>query len=224
MHGARFTDRHGWRVAEAYTSARDEEVRARAGVGLADVGAGGKLSVRGSAVDAVIATLGAAAPPARTARWTRIAGAEALVCRRAPDEVLVLTDAAEADSVGDQLRGTSAAAGCAHVADLTSGLAAVELVGPAASRLLARLSPLDVAAMPPLGVEQGAVARVTATVIRLDHPDQRAFRLLFGREYGEFVWHSLADAGHTLGLVRMGAAAHRLLQAPRARPGPDPEE
>jgi heterotetrameric sarcosine oxidase gamma subunit len=213
--GARLVEDHGWMVAEAFTSPRDEEVRARAGVGLADVSAGARLGVRGHAVDALLAkTAGVSAPPARTARRVRIGGAEALVCRRAPDELLVLAGPAEAETVGRELSDAAGAGGCAHVTDLSSGLAAVEAIGPAAQRLLARVSPLDLARLGPLEIAHGQVARVAATVIRLDHPELPTYRVLVGREVGAFVWNALADAGQSLGLVRIGAFAHRLLRHP----------
>ncbi len=215
--GARFVEDHGWVVAEAFTSPRDEEARARGGVGLADASAGGKLSVRGSAVDALIAKAArVTAPATRSARRIRLDGAEALVCRRAPDELLVLASAADAQTVERQLSQAAGAVGCAHITDVTSGLAAMDLIGPAARRLLARGSPLDLSAVGPLAVVHGQVARVPATMIRLDHPELPIYRILVGRELGEFVWNALAAAGQSLGLVRIGASAHRQLLGPEA--------
>jgi aminomethyltransferase len=212
--GARFRDDAGWRVAEAYVSAAEEARRARAAVGLVDVGAGGKIGVRGDGVDALLAKLtGAGAPaPGRAARVT-LDGAGALACRLAPDELLVVTSAVDATAVGRLLDQASASAGCAHVTDVAASFAALDLLGPAAPRLLARLSPLDLspAAVEPLGVVLGEVARVRAIVIRLDRPSLPAFRLLIPREYGESVWLTLVDGGRDLGLVPAGAAAHALL-------------
>jgi hypothetical protein len=37
--------------------------------------------------------------------------------------------------------------------------------------------------------------------------------VLVGREYGDFVWRTLTDAGHDLGLALVGAAAHARLLA-----------
>ena len=38
-----------------------------------------------------------------------------------------------------------------------------------------------------------------------------AFRIMVAREHGEFVWDSLRDAGHDLGLTLVGAAARARL-------------
>ncbi|PYM08332.1 MAG: hypothetical protein DMD82_02885 [Candidatus Rokuibacteriota bacterium] len=86
--GARFREVDGWQVADAYTSADTEAMRARAAVGLADVSAGGKLGVRGEAVDALIVKVsgGGAPEPGRAGR-VRLDGAESLLCRLAADEL-----------------------------------------------------------------------------------------------------------------------------------------
>jgi glycine cleavage system aminomethyltransferase T len=210
--GARLCEDHGWLVPEAFTSPRDEEARARGGAGLADASAGLKLDVRGAAVDALMAGLtGGSAPTARSVGRLTLDGAEALACRRAPDELLVLAAAAAAETVEREVARAARAAGCAHVTDLSAGLAGIDLIGPAATRLLGRVSPLALAGVGPMELVHGQVARVPATVIRLLPAELPVFRVLVGREVGHFVWTALADAGHSLGVVTIGAAAHAAL-------------
>lgn len=222
IHGATFRDAGDWRVPDAFTSPEDEVARALAGVGLADVSAAGKLHVRGATAAALVdrAAGNAPPPPGRAAR-VLLGGAEALVCRLADDELLVLTPLADTDVVRDRLARTAASAGCAHVTDLTSGFAAVDVLGPAAPSLLARVAPLDLsaAAVPPLGVVQGEVACVRAILIRLDRARAPAFRALVPREYGAHTWEALAHAGRDLGLVLVGAAARARLDAPLSPTG-----
>ncbi len=211
--GARFRDDSGWKVADAYSSAADEVRAARVGVGLADVSAGGKIRVRGDAVDAVMAkaTGGGAPGPGRAAR-VRLDGAGALLCRLAPDELLVLTSAGDATAVWGLLTRATDGAGCAHVTDVAASFAAVDVLGPSGPRLLARFSPLDLsAAVEPLTLLLGEVAGVWAVVIGLDRLSLPAFRLMVPREYGESVWMALVEGGRDLGLVPVGAAAHALL-------------
>ncbi|HEV8674224.1 MAG TPA: hypothetical protein VGX21_09260 [Methylomirabilota bacterium] len=210
--GATFRDDGDWRVPDAYTTPAEEAARARAAVGLADTSAGGKLSVRGDAVETLVAKLGGTAPLAvGAAARLGVNGATVLVCRLAADELLVLTAVVDAAAVAAVLARAAASAGCAHLTDLTSGLAAVDLIGPRAPALLAKLSPLEVAPVPPLGVVQGELARVHAILIRLDRPPGPAFRALVAREHGAFVWEALVDAGDDLGVVPIGAAARTLL-------------
>lgn len=213
--GATFKDDGDWRVADVYTSPPEEVGGALAAAGLADVSATGKLQVRGEAVEALLDKVGGIERlAAGMARRVRLNGAAALACRLTPEELLVLTNAADAVFVADLLRRAADSVGCAHCTDLTSALAAVDIVGPNAPRLLARVVPFDLA---PLGastlvIVQGELARVHAILTRLDRPPVPAYRALVGREHGAFVWEALLDAGRDLGLVPVGAAARAVLE------------
>jgi len=214
--GATFRDVDGWRVAERYPSTTEEADRARAAVGVADVSASGKFAVRGASIESLFAKLsGLGVPTGTIARRTRIDGTEVLVCRLAPDEVLVLAGAGETSGIRAQLERAAESVDCAHVTEVTSAFAALDLIGPAGPSLLARLVPIDLsaAALPPLAIAQGELARVRAMILRLDHRRQPAFRVLVPREVGEFVWASLVDAGRDLDLVPLGLSAHAYLMA-----------
>jgi heterotetrameric sarcosine oxidase gamma subunit len=210
---ATFMDVGDWQVAEVYTSAAEELAAAERGVGLADVSAGGKLAVRGEALEAVVAKIaGLVLPPPRRTVHGRVDVAEILVCRLAPDELLVTTAPAGETVVHAALSAACESAGCAHVTDLTSAFAAVDLIGPRVPALLARLVAVELTARaaPPLSVTLADVAGVRGIIVRLEHRHP-AFRLLVGREHGEFVWDTLLETGHDLGLVPVGADAHRRL-------------
>jgi len=210
---ARFKDEAGWRIAEAYTSADGEVEAARRGVGLHDASPCGKLGIRGGDVEALAAGLTGGPPPAvgMSAR-EQLGGGAVLLCRLAADELLVLTGPADFATVEDAVTKAAEKVGCAHPTDLTSAFAAMDLVGPRVGALLERLLPLDCseAALPPLAVTQGELAHVHAIVLRLGER-LPAFRVLVGREYGEFVWRSLAAAGGDLGLAPIGATARARL-------------
>lgn len=208
--GASFREEGDWRVPEAYGGPADEAARARGAVGLADASACGKLLLRGDAIDALLATaVGVDRLPAPAAERVRVNGARTLACRLAEDELLLLTSLGETEIVAEVLE-RAAASVCVHLTDMTSGLAVLDLLGPRARDLLARLSPLDLVPLAPLTVVQGELARVHAILVRLDRPD--GFRALVAREYGAFVWETLAAAGRALGLVPVGAAARALLE------------
>ena len=209
--GATFTDDTDWRIPHVYTRADDEARRAMAGVGLADASACGKLLLQGERMEALLAKAAAIEPIAvATAARVRVDGAGILALRLAGDELLLLLPLADTAAVREVVGSAASALGCAHLADLTSGLAVLDLIGPRAPELLARVSPLDLA-LPVLGVAQGEVARVHATVVRLDRPAGPVFRLLVARECGAFVWEAAIEAGHDLGLVPVGAAARAAL-------------
>jgi glycine cleavage system aminomethyltransferase T len=210
--GARLRDEAGWRVPDAYGAPAEEAARARAGVGLADASACGKLLVQAAAMEPVLVKAANVEWLAvGTALRIRIEAARTLACRLAEDEVLLLTPPAEAAAVASLLESLVAGAGCAHLTDVTSGLAVLDVLGPQTRALLARLSPLDLAALPPLAVVQGELAGVHAIVVALDRP--AGVRALVAREYGAFVWEALVEAGRDLGLTPVGTAARALLEA-----------
>jgi heterotetrameric sarcosine oxidase gamma subunit len=208
--GASFREEGDWRVPEAYGRPADEAARAQAGVGLADASACGKLLLRGDAIDALLVeAVGIERLPDRAVERVRVNGARTLSCRLAEDELLLLAPPGEGDIVAEVLD-RAAGSICVHLTDMTSGLAVLDLLGPRARDLLARLSPLDLGPLAPLAVVQGALAHVHAILVRLDRPD--GYRALVAREYGAFVWDTLAEAGRDLGLVPVGAAARALLE------------
>jgi aminomethyltransferase len=212
--GATFRDDGDWRVPERYGSPADEVSRALAAVGLADASACGKLCVRGEAIDAVLTKAAAIERfAAGAAERVLVEGVRVLALRPVPDELLLLSPPAAAEAVRDAIAGAAAGLGCAHLTDVTSALAVVDLLGPRAPELLARLSPLDLGLVPVLGVVQGEMARVHATVARLDRPAVPTFRLLVAREYGASAWEALHEAGHDLGLIPVGADARGRLDA-----------
>jgi heterotetrameric sarcosine oxidase gamma subunit len=210
---ATFKDDAGWQVADVYTSADSETAEMRRGVGLYDASASGKLGVRGEDLEALVTTLtGRESPPIGRAARLGLDGGAVLLCRLAADELLLLTQLADLAPIESMVTKAAETVGCAHVTDRTSAFAAVDLIGPRVSALLERLLPLDLSetAAPPLAVVQAELARVHAIVLRLGEP-LPAFRIMVAREYGEFVWDSLRDAGHDLGLTLVGAAARARL-------------
>jgi aminomethyltransferase len=211
--GATFGDAGDWRVPARYTDAEAEVAAARAAVGLADASACGKLLVTGEEIDAVLAKTAALERFAvGTAERMPIGGVPVLAVRAMDDELLLLTPPADTTTVSDVLGPVIAGLACAHVTDVTTAFAVLDVLGPRAPDLLARLSPLELAAAAPLAVIPGQLAGVQATLIRLERPaGLPAFRALVAREYGLFVWEAVTEAGHDLGLMPVGAAARARL-------------
>jgi len=216
--GATFRRVGDWRVPEAYTTPAAEAARARAGAGLVDVSAGEKRALRGEGIEAVLArVIGVDRLAVGTAARPRIAAVPVLTARLAEDEALVLAPPDAPPGTLEELDGTGGGASCAHVFDVSAGYAGVDLVGPAARAVLARVCPLDLAVVStPLAVAQAGLAGVPAVLIRLGRP--AGFRALVARECGAFVWGALVDAGRDLGLTPIGRAARELLDADAVAP------
>ena len=90
----------------------------------------------------------------------------------------------------------------------------VQLVGPHSRDLLGKLTALDLS--PPqfgdLTCTQGSVAKVHA-LSSVPTLAELAYEVYCGREFGEYLWDTLRDAGQEFGAVPFGVAAQRLLRA-----------
>lgn len=181
------TDQHGWQVPERYATPEDELRRVRESVGLCDVSPMGKFDVKGHDIG----------------HWTLDIG----YCWRLAHDHLLFTTAPEGtEEVGRTLR--EQAAGCAHVTDLTSTLAALYLVGPRSREVLSKLTSLNFA---DVSCAQTSVAKVHAIVTRWDVGELRGYQILVTRDYAEFVWDAVMEAGAEFGIVPFGMAAWRMI-------------
>jgi sarcosine oxidase subunit alpha len=144
--------------------------------------------------------------------------AEGFCCRLGSNQALMITAPATMAAVEQTFKQqVGAANGCVHLTNVTSALAAVHLVGPCSRELLHKLTALDLS--PPqfsnLTCAQGSVAKVHALVVRADVGNEPAYEVYCGREYGEYLWDTLMDAGQEFGVVPFGMAAQHLLRAQR---------
>jgi len=218
---AQMVERDGWLQPWAYADPEREARVARATAGLLDASATTRVAVKGAQVEAA---LEAAWPGAATAPL-QVAAPEPglLVCRLAPDEALVLAPIAERAAVLARLEERMATvAGCAHVLDVTSGHAGMQVVGPRARDLLSRCTALDLRPpeLPNRRCAQAALARVHALVVRDDLGDLPAFQVHVARDYAAFVWEWLLEVGHAFGAVPCGLGALERLRATAAEGAP----
>ena len=54
---------------------------------------------------------------------------------------------------------------------------------------------------------QSQFAEIHGTLVRLDAAGLPAYTLFFGREYGDYMWESVLEAGERYGLVPFGTEA-----------------
>lgn len=203
--GAAFAEAAGWQVPRSYANPEQEAARVREAVGLVDASVLGKLALRGRDAAALV---GSGDGHGRVARRLRLEGdGPALALPLAPDEWLLLTAPGGAPGVAARL--TPRLAGCAHLTDLTSALAALRLAGPRAPELLPRLFPLDLSppVFPNLAVLQGPFAKVRAVIVRDDLGPLPSYLLLIPRDVAEYLWEAILEAGHEVGLAPVGVAA-----------------
>ena len=210
--GAVIVESDGWQRPASYTSAGEETDRLRDGVGICDISPLGKIVVHGDG-EAYLAEGFPQPVPSKPGASGRLQAAEdsgiqeMVVARLAHDEALLLTAPNQAPLVIALLESESDR--CAHAVDVTSVLAGIKIAGPSASRLLAGVTEMDLRpeSFPDMSCAQGSVSEVHGTLLRLDHGGLLSYDLYFGREYGEYMWDSLMEAGSPHGVTPFGTEA-----------------
>lgn len=211
--GAVMVERDGWQRPARYTPVKCELDQLREAVGLCDISPVGKLSVQGDDLDSALArAFGDARPPdvgAVQRRSVRSGSGQLPVALAylAQDEAMVLTEPGHAAAVSEALE--QRADLCAHVVDVTSGLGGIRITGPSGHLLLAGVTELDASpdALPELSCAQTRVAEVHAVLLRLDVGSVPSYEVYFGREFGEYMWDALLDAGDEHGATPVGIEA-----------------
>ena len=220
--GAVMVESDGWLRPSRYATVEQELEQIGRSVGLCDISATGKLSLQGSELDSALGgvftdlrPLGVAV--ARRQRVTGVDNSESVVLMRlAYDEMMVLTSPSLAPSVVKTLE--EQASQCSHVVNLTSALAGVRITGPSGHLLLAALTEIDVApeVFPNSSCAQARVADTHGTLLRLDLGALLSYEFYFGREFGEYMWEALLDAGHEYEVAPFGLEAMERLNAGEA--------
>jgi heterotetrameric sarcosine oxidase gamma subunit len=170
--GARFERRDGWNVAVGYDSAQDYSGT----VAFADRSHLVKLELHGT-------------PPHQLALGVASMVDGDWFCPVTPQRTLVLG--------GPSARDAALASG-AHVVDLTSGLAALALIGPLANELLARFCAIDVRpqSTPVAGFRPGSIARTPGYLLKTG---EHELLIMVGWALGAYLWDVVADAAAHLG-------------------------
>ena len=199
--GASMVERDGWQQPAAYSTVEEELQALKEGVGLYDISPRGKLSFRGDDLESYLATAfsdlgGLGVGEVRLVASTNLSQPESLaMARLALDEFLALAPAGQAPILAGNLE--EAADHCAHVLDMSSGLAGVRITGPQSSLLLSQISELDLstAAFPDMRCAQTKAAEIHGTLLRMDRGSLPSYELYFPREFGEYMWDALMEAG-----------------------------
>jgi sarcosine oxidase subunit gamma len=207
--GARFEVRDGWNLAVAFGDAELERRRMEESVAFADRSQLTKLELQ-AGPRALAAIVAAASGGVELEPGLAVRAGETWWCPVTPSRVLVLGES----SAGRELRAavdaavrTEASNGTTVTAvDLTSGLAAMALIGPGSRELLARFCAIDVrpAVTPVGGFRPGSVARTPGYLLL--EAEQRLL-VLVGWALGEYLYEVVSDAAAHLGGGPVGADA-----------------
>ncbi len=228
---ASLTEDQGWQCADSY-GAVDAEVQAvQEQVGLSDISPLAKLDIQGNDLFAALGqrlslglspglTLGTL-PVGRVVRvpaQALDAQTDGLLCSLARNHARLISPPGTASTVQVQVEPVTQqtdASACIHSTDVTSNFTAIQIAGPHSRDLLRKLTALDLrpAQFPDLSCVQGSLAHVHALVLRADIQAHLAYQVYCGREFGEYLWDALLDAGQEFGARPFGLAAQRQLHA-----------
>jgi sarcosine oxidase subunit alpha len=222
--GARMIDSNVWHRPQMYGSPQEEAANVRQGVGIIDVSTLGKLDVRGVDAPALLDKLYthhfSTLRPGRV-RYGVICSDngtimdDGTVTRLADDHYFVTTSTASVETIEGWFKWWMAGTDmCAHVMDITSGLAAINVAGPLARETLAKLTDVDVSVkgFRYMRSKQGEVAGVPTTLLRIGFVGESGWELHFPAEYGEHMWNALMEAGAEFGIKPFGTEAQRILR------------
>jgi glycine cleavage system aminomethyltransferase T len=204
--GATLVETNKWLLPARYSTVEKETEQLRAATGVCDISSKGKLALQGEIDSQILQALGQSGPGAigTVGKITHETG-DVVIARLADDDALLLT--AGRSSILAGLVEKSEA--CSHTVDMTSVLAGLAIVGPTAQSVLTGLTEIDTSdmAFPDLSCAQGMVAEVRATLLRVDRGGVPGYELYFGRDYGEYMWDSVLEAGEPAGLTPVGTEA-----------------
>jgi sarcosine oxidase subunit alpha len=101
-----------------------------------------------------------------------------------------------------------------HISDVTQALCAVNLAGPRAREILARLTDTDCSpeAFAYLDARQARVAGVPALLMRIGFVGELGYEIHFPAALGEDVWDAILSAGKADGIRPFGLEPQRILR------------
>jgi sarcosine oxidase subunit alpha len=197
----------------------------RNNVGLIDVSTLGGIEVRG--VDAGeflnrFYTFGFLKQPVGRARYALVTNEAGVViddgvaCRFGEQHYYVTATTGGADRVYQSMLKWNAQWRLdVDIANVTSAYAGVNIAGPNARKVLAKLCAdidLSAAAFPYMGVREGTVAGIAARVIRVGFVGELGYEVHVPQHAGEALWDALINAGEDCAMAPFGVEAQRLLR------------
>ena len=209
---AQFVEIAGWQVPQVYLSVEKEVAAARNGVALADATSTGKLQIEGQSSETVIQTTRASSPA--------IIGQGVIsdfghIYRLRNDQFFIHSPPGTVGSAIQRLiEVTRERSETVTVTDISHGRADLLLVGPDSPNLMSRLCGLDFHSdrFPDLSAKHSSVAKSRQLTLRHDMGEIPAYSLIGARSLGAYIWETILEAGHDLGIIPIGQSALEKLQ------------
>jgi sarcosine oxidase subunit alpha len=223
--GAQIVDAGGWQRPYSYGDAASEARAVRERVGLIDVSTLGKLDVRGPDAPRLLDFL-------YTNRMSNLRVGrirygvmcldngtildDGTVTRLSDDRFFVTTTTGNIELIEQWYKWWIATEGdmTAHIADVTSGFAAINVAGPRARAALSRLTDADLSPDGFLYMRsvQAEVAGVPAILLRIGFVGETGWEVHFPSQYADHMWDAITAAGRDFGIAPFGLEAQRILR------------
>ena len=222
--GATMVDLGPWQRAHSYGSPQEECLAVRQRVGIIDVTTLGKLEVIGQGAGALldrVYTHHFSSLPVGRIRYGLLCADnstimdDGTVTRLSEDRFFVTTTTGNVDVIEEWLKWWSAGSGvCAHITNVTSAYAAVNLAGPRARETLSKLTDIDLStkSFRYMRSAQGNVAGVPAILLRIGFVGETGWEIHVPAEYGQYIWETIMEAGEEFGIAPFGLEAQRILR------------
>ena len=213
-----------WRRAYDYGEPEAEALAVQTGAGLIDVSTLGKLIVRGpqagELLDRLYPNRMSNLAPGRIRYGVLLSDAgritdDGTVCRLDEDSFYVTSTSGGAAAVEQWFSWWLADWRLqAHLSDVTQGLVAVNLAGPAARQILQELTSLDCSpeAFAYLDGRQAQVAGVPCLLLRIGFVGEVGYEIHCASAHGLHLWDSLMSAGARHGIRPFGLEPQRILR------------
>ena len=222
--GADMVEAGPWQRPHSYGSPQEEYLAVRHRVGIIDVSTLGKLDVRGKDAGALLDRV-------YTHRFSNLRVGrirygvlcsdngtildDGTVARVSDDHFFVTTTSGNVDMIEEWFKWWNAGTGlCAHVTNVTSDYAAVNVAGPHARQTLAKLTDIDLSpkAFRYMRYAQGEIAGIPGMLLRIGFVGEAGWEVHVPAEYGEYLWEGIIDAGSEFGIAPFGLEAQRVLR------------
>ena len=201
--GATFTEQHGWRIPEVYTTSEAEIAAAQERVVLVDETPNGKLLLEGDHAESALMA-------AFDLGSLKINEGRGGTYRLRNDLFFISTPPGR--EVRTQRKLTTilkASEQFVTVTDITHGQAEIRVVGPDSQELLSKVCGLDFhpSVFPNETAKQSSLAKTTQLIIRYDIGELPAFSIIGAQSLGAYIWDTMMEAGREFGIVPIGRAA-----------------
>jgi sarcosine oxidase, subunit alpha len=213
-----------WRRAYDYGDPEGEALNVNRAAGIIDVSTLGKLIVRGpdagEFLDRLYPNRFSNLKPGRIRYGVISSDAgrivdDGTICRIDDETYYVTTTSSGAGAMEEWFSWWLADWGeRVHLTDVTQGVGAVNLAGPKARDIIAKVTDLDCSneAFAYLDGKQARIAGVQCLILRIGFVGEVGYEIHFPSAYGEHVWDALMEAGTPHGLRPFGLEPQRILR------------